>query len=177
MNRPRIALDMDDVITDAVGRFIQLYRQEFNEDLADLRRPGRTLSNTVPPDRLETVKAYPHQPDFFKDMAALDGALEVIEQLHQRYDVFITTAALEFEHSFTPKYDWLKKNLPFITWKNIVFCGDKSILRADFLLDDLERNLITFTGQGLLFTAPHNAHVTGYPRLNNWQEVAAYFLR
>lgn len=176
MNKKRIAIDMDEVITDSIGRFIELYQQEFQEDLSDLRQPGRNLTNTVPPDRLATVKQYPHQRDFFKDLDPITGSLEVVEQLCQRYEVFITTAALEFEHSFTPKYNWLKKHLPFITWKNIVFCGDKSIIHADYLLDDLERNLKTFTGTGLLFTAPHNANVTGYTRLNNWQEVAAYFL-
>jgi 5'(3')-deoxyribonucleotidase len=177
MIRQRIAIDMDEVMTDSIGRFIELYQQEFNEDLADLRLPGRHLNNTVPPERLATVKAYPHRPDFFKDLAALDGALEVVEQLHRHHEIFIATAALEFEHSFTPKYNWLKKHLPFVTWKNIVFCGDKSIIHADYLLDDTERNLKAFTGTGLLFTAPHNAHVQGYTRLNNWQEVADYFLK
>ncbi|MDQ3290157.1 MAG: 5'-3'-deoxyribonucleotidase [Bacteroidota bacterium] len=176
MNKKRIAIDMDEVITDSIGRFIELYQQEFKENLSDLRLPDRNLTNTVPPERLATVKQYPHQPDFFKDLDPIPGSLEVVEQLCQRYEVFITTAALEFEHSFTPKYNWLKKHLPFITWKNIVFCGDKSIIHADYLLDDLERNLKTFIGTGLLFTAPHNAQVTGYTRLNNWQEVAAYFL-
>jgi 5'(3')-deoxyribonucleotidase len=177
MIRQRIAIDMDEVMTDSIGRFIELYQQEFNEDLADLRLPGRHLNNTVPPERLATVKAYPHRPDFFKDLAALDGALEVVEQLHRHHEIFIATAALEFEHSFTPKYNWLKKYLPFVTWKNIVFCGDKSIIHADYLLDDTEHNLKAFTGTGLLFTAPHNAHVQGYTRLNNWQEVADYFLK
>ena len=177
MNKKRIAIDMDEVITDAIGRFIELYKKEFNEDLSTLRQPGRNLNNTVPPHRLEIVKQYPHQPDFFKDLEPITNSLEVVEKLCQHHEVFITTAALEFEHSFTPKYNWLKKHLPFITWKNIVFCGDKSIICADYLLDDLERNLKTFTGTGLLFTAPHNADVTGYTRLNSWQEVADYFLQ
>ncbi|RDC66297.1 5' nucleotidase, NT5C type [Adhaeribacter pallidiroseus] len=177
MNKKRIAIDMDEVMTDAIGRFIELYQQEFNEDLSALRQPGNNLEKVVPPDRLAAVKSWPHRPDFFKDLDAIDGALQAVAQLHQHHEVFITTAAQEFEHSFTPKYNWIKQHLPFITWKNIVFCGDKSIIRADYLIDDLERNLKTFTGTGLLFTAPHNAHVEGYTRLNNWQEVVDYFLK
>lgn len=177
MNRKRIAIDMDEVMTDSIGRFMELYRQEFQDDLSALRLPGRKLENTVPPERLATVKAYPHRPDFFKDLAIIDGCREVVTQLHDRYDIYITTAATEFEYSFTPKYNWLKKNLPFINWRNIVFCGDKSIIYADYLLDDMERNLKSFAGEGILFTAPHNANVQGYTRLNNWQEVADYFLK
>jgi 5'(3')-deoxyribonucleotidase len=56
-----------------------------------------------------------------------------------------------------------------------VFCGNKSILRADYLIDDLPRNLDRFTGQGLLYTAPHNLTATGYARVNHWREVLEYF--
>jgi 5'-nucleotidase len=56
-----------------------------------------------------------------------------------------------------------------------VFCGNKSILRADSLIDDLPRNLQRFEGTGLLYTAPHNLGATGFTRVNNWLEVAEYF--
>jgi 5'(3')-deoxyribonucleotidase len=48
-------------------------------------------------------------------------------------------------------------------------------LRADYLIDDLPRNLERFTGQGLLYTAPHNLTATGHARVNNWLEVQTYF--
>jgi len=56
-----------------------------------------------------------------------------------------------------------------------VFCGNKSILRADFLIDDQPKNLLRFEGQGLLYTAPHNVSATGFVRVDNWLEVAEYF--
>jgi 5'(3')-deoxyribonucleotidase len=48
-------------------------------------------------------------------------------------------------------------------------------LRADFLIDDLPRNLLRFEGKGLLYTAPHNLTATGFSRVNNWREVAEFF--
>jgi len=57
-----------------------------------------------------------------------------------------------------------------------VFCGNKSIINADYLIDDHVRNIKQFSGQGILFTAPHNINETGYVRVNNWQEVKNYFL-
>ena len=38
--------------------------------------------------------------------------------------------------SFNAKYSWLERHFPFIPHTHIVFCGDKSILRADYLIDD-----------------------------------------
>ena len=52
---------------------------------------------------------------------------------------------------------------------------DKSVIRADYLIDDLPRNLQRFEGTGILYTAPHNVTATGYARVSNWQEVAEYF--
>lgn len=177
MRKKSIAIDMDDVMTDAAGRFIEIYRQEFNDDLSDLRLPGRTLQNTVPPARLAAVNQFPHRPDFFKDMDIKENCREVVKKLQEQYEVYVVTAAMEFEHCLNHKYNWLKNHLPFIPWTNIVFCGNKSIISTDYLIDDLERNLKSFTGTPLVFTAGHNTHLTAYTRLNNWQEVGDYFLK
>jgi 5'(3')-deoxyribonucleotidase len=50
-------------------------------------------------------------------------------------------------------------------------------LRADYLIDDLPRNLQRFEGTGVLYTAPHNLMATGYARVNDWQDVAEYFAK
>ena len=76
---------------------------------------------------------------------------------------------------FQMKLTELQRHFSFIPPTHYVFCGDKCILRADYLIDDLPRNLLRFEGQGLLYTAPHNHGATGFVRVNDWQEVAAYF--
>jgi 5'(3')-deoxyribonucleotidase len=57
-----------------------------------------------------------------------------------------------------------------------VFCGDKSIILADYLIDDNLRQLSKFRGEGILYTAPHNVNETRYPRVNNWEDVRTMFL-
>jgi len=78
-------------------------------------------------------------------------------------------------NSLGPKYRWLQRHFPFIPPTHYVFCGNKSILRADFLIDDQPRNLLRFEGQGLLYSAPHNIMAEGFVRVNNWVEVAQFF--
>jgi 5'(3')-deoxyribonucleotidase len=65
----------------------------------------------------------------------------------------------------------MKLHFPFITWKNIVFCGHKHMIQADYLIDDHEKNLTTFTGTPLLFSAPHNLHITEFERVSSWIDV------
>jgi 5'(3')-deoxyribonucleotidase len=102
---------------------------------------------------------------------------EVIRELSEQYEIYITTAAMEHPTSFTAKYEWLREHFAFLSDRNFVFCGDKSIIRADYLIDDSVRHFKHFGGQGILYTAAHNAHETGYVRVNNWQEVRQFFLR
>ena len=52
-----------------------------------------------------------------------------------------------------------------------MFCGDKSIIRADYMIDDHGNNLRTFQGTGVLFTASHNLHEQDFVRVNDWLEV------
>jgi 5'(3')-deoxyribonucleotidase len=99
----------------------------------------------------------------------------VLEQLSQRFEIFIATQAMSVPNSLGPKYRWLQRHFSFIPPSNYVFCGNKSILRADYLIDDLAKNLLRFEGQGLLYSAPRNLAETGFQRVNNWAEVAAYF--
>ena len=83
---------------------------------------------------------------------------------------------MEHLNSFAAKYEWLKEHFPFISELNFVFCGDKSVINADFLIDDSPRHFKNFKGKGILFTAPHNIHEGSFLRVNNWGEVKAYFL-
>ena len=94
----------------------------------------------------------------------------------ERYELFVATAAMEFPNSFLDKYKWLQHHLPFISWRNYVFCGDKSILNAEYLIDDNSYNFEGFRGEGILFSAPHNAYESRYRRVASWQEVARIFL-
>jgi 5'(3')-deoxyribonucleotidase len=83
---------------------------------------------------------------------------------------------MEFPNSFGPKYRWLRRHFPFIPPTNYVFCGDKSILLADYLIDDTFRHFERFRGKGILFTAPHNAEIRGVHRVASWREIEKFFL-
>jgi 5'-nucleotidase len=174
--RQRIAIDMDEVTADALSRHLELYNREFNMTLTVEHLQGKKITEAVIPDHRERVEAYPREVGFFKNLPVMPHSQEVIQALMQRYDVYITTAAMEYPTSFTDKFEWLRDHFPFIPWTNIVFCGDKSIIAADYLLDDTVRHFKQFRGEGIIFTAPHNINEQGYRRVHNWLEVRELFL-
>ncbi|MFB5192539.1 5' nucleotidase, NT5C type [Alicyclobacillus fastidiosus] len=172
----RIAIDMDEVIADIVDKHLELYNRDFQDNVTLIDMHGKKLRD-LRPHLIHEIQSYLAQPGFFRDLKVIEGSQEVIQELSEHYEIFITTAAMEVPSSFTAKYEWLKQHFPFLSDMNFVFCGDKSIIRADYLIDDNARHFTRFTGQGILFSAPHNMHETGYVRVNNWIEVRNYFMK
>jgi len=171
----RICVDMDEVMADTLSEHLRRYDEAFDEALTPSDLAGRGLWQVAPEDRQQQVRAFLDAEDFFEDLPLMAGSQEVLQDLTGRFDVFIATQAMTVPNSLGPKYRWLQRHFPFIPPQNYVFCGNKCILLADYLIDDLPRNLDRFEGQGLLYTAPHNLSADGYTRVNNWQDVAEYF--
>jgi len=166
---------MDEVMADTLGEHLRRYNKAFEEEVTPEDLSGKGLWEVTPQDRQVQLRAFLDAEDFFEDLPLMPNAQEVLKELSSRFEIFIATQAMAVPNSLGPKYRWLQRHFSFIPPTHYVFCGDKSILRADYLIDDLPKNLMRFQGKGLLFTAPHNHGITGFERVNNWQEVATYF--
>lgn len=175
-NKQRIAIDMDEVMADSIARFQEWYGRDFQLELTLEAMRGKNPRDVVAPEHQPALRAYPNTEGFFRDLPVIKDSQQVIKNLSEKYEVFIATAAMEFPKSFLDKYEWLQRHFPFLPWRNFVFCGDKSILKADYLIDDNAYNFDGFRGEGLLFDAPHNALETRYRRVHSWQEVAGILL-
>jgi 5'(3')-deoxyribonucleotidase len=166
---------MDEVMADTLAEFLHRYNQTYDEDVTPEDVAGKGLWELAPPDRQQQIRDFLDAEDFFENLAVMPGSQEALRRLSARYEIFIATQAMSIPNSFGSKYRWLQRHFPFIPYAHYVFCGDKSILRAEYLIDDLPKNLLRFEGQGLLYTAPHNLTASGFTRVNNWEEVTAYF--
>jgi len=172
----RIAIDMDEVMADTMAHYLERYNADFGRNLTVKDLHGRYVLEVIDADHRERAREYFEQEDFFANIPVMPGSQDVVRDLTKRYEVFITTAAMDVPCSFSAKYFWLQQHFPFISPSNIVFCGDKSIIAADFLIDDNIRHLRNFRGEGIIYTAPHNVYETAWRRVNNWEDVRRMFL-
>lgn len=172
----RVCIDMDETIADAATEYLGRYNRDHGTSISKADLTGRTFYDVVQPEHRETARAYFHSDDFFVDLPVIVDSQRVIALLTAKYEVFIASAAMEFPSSFTAKYQWLKRHFSFIDPMRFVFCGDKSILKADFLIDDHPHHFRHFRGEGILFSAPHNHGVRGYRRVESWNDVERLFL-
>ncbi|MBL1408492.1 5' nucleotidase, NT5C type [Sphingobacterium faecale] len=173
-NRKTIALDMDGVLADNLDHYLNYYHQETGIQLTEADVLGLPEGECVP-DKT-AVRRYIGSDGFFRTLPVAKDAQEVVKELHDRYDVFVVSAAMEFPWSLREKRDWLAEYFPFISWHNIVFCGHKHIIHTDYLIDDHVKNLLTFKGISLMFNSFHNINEHRFERLQDWKDVHRYFM-
>jgi 5'(3')-deoxyribonucleotidase len=171
--RLRIAIDMDEVMADALAEHVRRYNTAFGTRLVAADLPG-ALEDSVPPAHRDALDAM-LDASFFEDLEVMPDCQDVVRELAARHEVFIATAAMDVPCSFDAKYRWLQRHFPFIPASHIVFCGDKSVIDADYLIDDRARHFARFKGRPLLFSAPHNRNETRYPRVSSWSDVRDVF--
>lgn len=171
----RLIVDMDDVLADATGQFINYYEKEFG-----VRIERSVLNNKKEgegfPDNHSVLRQFPYRVNFFRTMQINEHAQEVMEKLNKKYELFIVSAAMEFPQSLPEKLEWLKEHFAFLSWKQFVFCGSKAVVYGDLMIDDLPHNLEKFNGEKLLFTAPHNMHIKEFTRMENWKAISSHLL-
>ncbi|NJN34614.1 MAG: 5'(3')-deoxyribonucleotidase [Saprospiraceae bacterium] len=171
--KKRIAVDMDGVLADVEAEFIIWHERETGIRLTRENMNGKPDAVNFP-----NIRKWVYTEGFFRNLPLMADSPSIMKELCEKYDVFIVSAAVEFPQSMHEKHDWLMEHFPFIGWQKMVFCGLKTIIKADILIDDHFKNLDTFEGETLLFNASHNAHADAgrHRRVMNWREIADILL-
>lgn len=172
-SKKRIAIDMDNVMADVTTQFIEWYYKATGTKVDLTKMVGKEETDGFPDPKL--ARSFVFEPGFFETLPVMADSQRVVARLNESYEVFIVSAAMEFPNSLIEKYHWMQKHFPFISWRQLVLCGSKAIIKADYMIDDHLKNLDFFDGEKLLFSAPHNLTVTGYNRFDNWKQVEDYF--
>lgn len=172
-SKKTIAIDMDGVLANNMQHYLDYHFNETGERISAADIQGLPEISFLPDPN--AVRRHLQQPGFFRTLPINPDAQEVVRDLNERFHVFIVSAAMEFPWSLNEKYEWLAEHFPFLNWRQFVFCGDKSIIKADYLIDDHVKNLQTFEGEPLIFSCFHNINESGYERMADWKAVEQYF--
>src|SRR6185295_16381094 len=147
----RIAIDMDGVIADVSEQFFRYDEKDFGK-----RRSLDEVVGRKEIDAFPRLREYVYSNGFFRSAPVMEHSQEIVRQLNDNYEIFIVSAATEFPQSLSEKQEWLSEHFPFIKWQQMVFCGLKTIVSADIMIDDHFKNLDHFPGATFLFSQPHN---------------------
>ena len=171
--KKRLLVDMDGVLADVYQQFIS-----FEERDLGIRKSISEVNGKSETEAFINAHHYVRTEGFFRNAPLISGSAEALNLLNAHYELFIVSAAVEFPLSLKEKIEWLSEHFPFISWHQIVFCGLKTIVSGDIMIDDQFKNLDHFKGQTILFTQPHN---TGFDdkhhqRVASWSEILEILL-
>jgi 5'-nucleotidase len=180
MSKQRIAIDMDEVMAFTVNKIVKRYEETFNYHLTEKELNGKLVEDAVPTEHRQLVLDWIYEPGFYRDLPVMDEAQRVVYELNKNYEVFVVSAANYIPSSVPEKIEWLGRHFDFIDVRNTVFCGFKSIINADYMIDDHIKNLNVFDGTGILFNAHHNVFDKeieyGFTRAYSWKQVESFLL-
>lgn len=169
----RIVVDMDGVIANTTEQFFLYDERDFGRRRTMEEIIGKPEGVAFPKGR-----EYVRRKDFFRTAPVMEESQTVLSELNKRYEIFVVSAATEFPQSLSEKYEWLAEHFPFITWQQIVFCGSKTIIEADMMIDDHFKNLDHFKGSTILYSQPHNLlqNPGRHKRVESWSAIADLLL-
>lgn len=169
----RLIMDMDGVLAD-------VYQQFIKKELAEsgVKINIQSIHGLIEKDAFPNCLKHVNERGFFLDIPVMEGSIEVMQKLNTKYELFVVSSATEYPFSLEEKHQWLYKNFPFLSWKQLVLCGSKQVVKGDIMVDDHFKNLDYFTGRTILFTQAHNINKNGHKheRVNNWHELEALLL-
>lgn len=167
----RILVDIDGVCLDLCSAVLDVYNQEWKDNLKYEDITKYDISLFVNPACGKSLYGYFERDNIYDKVNIIKGALDGVIRLRAwGHEVVFVTSGI-----FPAKVRALQKRAFLLDMKSdyhyakdVIVAHDKSMIRGDLLIDDKPENLRGHVG--LLFDQPWNKEST-LPRVYDWQGV------
>lgn len=168
---PKIALDLDGVVTNFHQKLIDIYNERFQQQLTVHDIDG-DLESLGPELARELIKIF-NEDGYIEGLEPLPNSVQIVSQFPDLgYKVTICTApARDLTGLINPisaqeKFSWVAKWLPF--WANdVIVTKHKELVSTDLLIDDWPPNIVNWcekqSGIGILIDQPWNKNFKHFP--------------
>ena len=178
-NKKVILVDMDNVLADYEGEFLQRYRKNFpNHFYIPLeKRNTFYLYDQYPPELKKTVEGILTSVGFFENLPPIEGGKEAIEKMKSLgHEVFICTSFISnYKNCILEKYAWVEKNLGYYWTLRTILTKDKTLVYGDYLIDDRpeHKGIRKPSWEHILYQMPYNKDLKEKRRLTwkNWEDI------
>lgn len=165
--RLRVGLDVDDILYDcnayALARLCREEKIDPPLTIYDIDGWGQTGSVT------DARLRYFSDPAFVSAQPLLPGAVEFVEALCRKADVFFVSAVPP--ECMSARAMRLCRDFPWVPEGNILLGTRKDLVHLDILLDDGAHNIVhSPAAYPVLFRKPWNTHLSGLLSVNSYDD-------
>lgn len=177
MKQLTILVDMDDTIELLMDAWLKWLNSKFhrNVQLADVTNWDVSLA--FPGLTHEQVYDILLEDDFWDTVQPMPGAPEALKSFQdQGHTIYIVTVN-PYQTVRAKMEKVLFRYFPFLDWQHVIITSNKTMLKADVLIDDGVHNLENGDYAKILVDGPYNhdynAESAGMKRVYNWGEIVA----
>ena len=113
---------------------------------------------------------------FFSGLEPIEGAVQAVKEMDKLYDVRLCTSPLrDYRYCVGEKFQWVAHHLGESWTRKIIITKDKTIVRADYLIDDRQQlGDDTPVWEQIYFSQPYNVNVKAR-HLDKWENWRSLF--
>ena len=173
-NKKIAAIDFDGVCGDLLTVWLMKYNKDYSDNLTPNDITDWNIHQFTKPECGLKIYDYIENPDIYDTVMPILGATTVVRRIRNLgYRIIYVTNSTNGTSG--RKFKWLKEYEMISDLDDYIECKDKSLIKADYLVDDYPLNITSFSGTGILFSQPYNARSWNTPRCNDWGEVYRFF--
>jgi 5'(3')-deoxyribonucleotidase len=162
-----LACDVDDCIFELVPAWLKAYNRDFEDKLELEYITDWNIQRFVDKRCGKKIYNYIKSPDIYNEIKPVKDSLWGVNALKEiGYRVIYVTV----NNYGNAKYDLLLKYGYMKSGKDFVMAEDKSLIKAEALLDDNYDNIIQFPNRGYLLNKPWNENFKYDNRVRGWKD-------
>jgi len=166
-----IAVDVDGTIAALHDVWYYRYNNDYNDNLSTEKVTDWDLHKFVKPECGKKIYDYLKDPSLYDKVEPIETAYEVIQdlELDGHRVIYPTTTPIEASGA---KYRWLKKHGFLHSDNDYIEISDKSLLNAEFLVDDAIHNIKSFKNLGIIYRQPWNISFSYPNEAHDWVDFS-----
>ena len=175
--KPILALDVDGTTGGLHPEWLQRYNRDYNDTMTVSQIKAWEIHKFVKPECGKHIYDYLQDPSLYDNVKPIDGAVEYVDCLRPMYEIMHVTHATTGHKG--RKLRWLMEHKLIMPGERYLEQENKSLVPADFLVDDYDKNVRDFRGNGnkgvgILFGQEWNKEFIELNRVDGWKELFYY---
>lgn len=170
-----IICDIDNICNNLTEKTLEIYNSRSDKNIQITELTSYSFADCLSKEDANAIIALFKEKKLWNSLSPIAGAVNGLKALiKQGHQIYLATATDPI--NFAWKVEWMKKNFSFINADNIIRIMDKSLIKADVIIDDHLDNLVNNTAHRICLDYPWNRDekkdfVYDIHRAHNWKEI------